>query len=175
MAPASPGDVLKVVIDLDNRWSDLRRTVAHELGHCVGIQHHGNKNEWMTGAALVRQPGSESQRRVLSPLDENRRYYVAVWGGQHSGNVNCMMRYASADLYRRDTGLYYPYPKDTDGTSLCAKQEGTGLNGGEQRTQVVVMQTSLGMPLPVEIVLPMCGDGTAEKGCLYQIHVSDVR
>jgi hypothetical protein len=109
-------------------------------------------------------------------LDENSKYYVAVWGGEHSGDVNCLMRYAGGDLYRRDTGLYYPFPKDKEGALLCTSQEGTGLNGGKQRTQVVVMKTSLrGMPLPVQIVLPMCGNGTTEKGCLHQIHVTDAR
>ena len=174
--PSSPGDVTEVVLNRARLpWSDVRGTVAHELGHCVAIDHHGHGMEYVSGADVACQPVGGPESTAMGLLDEKSKYCVAVWGAEHSGNVSCMMRYAWADLYRRDTGLYYPYPQDTKGTSLCTSQKGTGLNGGEQRKQVVVMQTSLGMPLPVEIVLPMCGDGTADKGCLYQIHVSDAR
>ena len=52
-----------------------QQTVVHELGHGVGIPHHGFTNYSSKG------------------------FYVAMEGGQNAGDADCAMRYNSADFY----------------------------------------------------------------------------
>jgi hypothetical protein len=181
-APQSPDDVDEVVIDRAQKKatkSDLRLLIAHELGHSVAIKHHGDGFKYVSGADLKAQAlvGSASNQMLFKRLDDNSKYMVALWRGEYSGNTSCMMRYDAADLYRRDTGLYYPCPSEfwKAGKFLCLTQDGTDFNAGLQRTQVVQCKIGKAAAVPMTVVLPMCGDGTADKGCYHQIHVTDAR
>jgi len=55
------------------------RTLAHEIGHQVNIHH----------------PGNNDVRLIM----DDRHHYIAVKHGQHSGNVQSIMRYRAADYF----------------------------------------------------------------------------
>ena len=66
----------------------LKRLLDHELGHRVGIDHHGNIDE-------------EKYR----DLTGRKWWWVAVTGGEHSGSEDCAMRYHVADGFLADPVL----------------------------------------------------------------------
>lgn len=74
-----------------NRGDALMVTIAHELGHAVGIQHHGTgdyKREFRRG-------------ELPCVISDGELLWVAVQNGQHSGVENCIMRYRSATVVER--------------------------------------------------------------------------
>ncbi|HOD80721.1 MAG: hypothetical protein BWX88_03308 [Planctomycetes bacterium ADurb.Bin126] len=105
------------------------RTVGHEMGHQLNLPHHGQTDETidLTGQVLLG-----------AALDG--KYYVAVRGGQHSGNHLCLMRYACADLYCDSTSALQPFADHKDKykkfmpigwrqqTLFCDSPAGTGFN-----------------------------------------------
>jgi hypothetical protein len=169
--PRSPGDVLKVMI---SSWAGAT-TVPHELGHCVGILHHGDGNRYITRWEVEHSLNPEASSEVLEAMtyigDEDR-YYLAVWQGENSGSSECFMRYHSANFYQRADGKIYIYPpRDERGSWLCDSQEGTGYND-KQYVEKVLSAERLGKTYQFTQVYPMCGD--AKRGdCRHQIHVSD--
>jgi hypothetical protein len=104
----TPGGVTEIVIDRGAhvRPYDIRNTRAHELGHGVGIDHHGE------GALL---PGR-----------------IDMMGGLTSGDMRCVMRYDNhADAWRftgppqRD---FRNRRRERSGTTFCTSNRGTGTN-----------------------------------------------
>lgn len=67
---------------------------------------------------------------VAGVLDEPRLFWVGVHRGQHSGMVDCVMRYnvATASIDQLWKPLRYLSPGETTGMSLCKAQEGTDYN-----------------------------------------------
>lgn len=105
------------------------RTVGHEMGHQLSIPHHGDNDEVvdLTGSTLDGKP-----------LDG--KYYVAVRGGEHSGDKLCLMRYSCADLFCDSTSVLLPFfwhkdkyqeflPRDQrQSNTFCDSKAGTGFN-----------------------------------------------
>ncbi len=115
-------------------WDD--RLVAHELGHGVGIYHHGDKDPY--GGVMWYRGTSTAIPLISNPVDavfENSptgakiqvlkeaglvpypnadlfgaanelKVDIGVPSGQHSGNWDCIMRYCIADAYVR-TGVAF--------------------------------------------------------------------
>jgi hypothetical protein len=55
--------------------------------------------------------------------------YVAAKHGEHSGDVNCVMRYIVAECYINSAGDYVRFEDDeVIGRSLCSQTAGTGVN-----------------------------------------------
>jgi hypothetical protein len=109
-----PKEVNRVRIDVaahaGMHANALGASIAHELGHCSNLQHHG-------------QLPSHAHQGVTSDPS----------GGVTSGDVNCVMRY---DNYRRIwchvTGASHcihkiPSPENP-GTTFCDSQDGNGCN-----------------------------------------------
>lgn len=139
--------------------SDQDAMVAHELGHAIGIYHHGDRDPWTAdgkfglywtkksgggGLSFLEEDGTGIIRAVrdpsMTPIDANslffrgrtrRRVGVGFHFGQHSGDVECFMRYNAAvahplvaDPQVRDmTGLNEP-----PGRTLCSSPAGTRFN-----------------------------------------------
>ena len=108
-----PKEVNRVRIDVAAHagmaGNALGASIAHELGHCVSLKHHG-------------QLPSHNHGPTSDPS-----------GGVTSGDVNCVMRY---DNYRliwcHVTGASHcihkiPRP-DNPGTTFCDSQDGNGCN-----------------------------------------------
>jgi len=100
--------------------------VAHELGHAVGMPHHG-KGDYRCAdrsgcTSVVRSPSWNQS--------------VAVQGGQTSGGENCLMRYEQEDLIERSSNgklkyvrYYEPDEKSAAPQSrFCRSDTGTGVN-----------------------------------------------
>jgi hypothetical protein len=73
-----------------NRGDNFMGTIAHELGHAVGIVHHGEGDY----KRMFR-------RGELPCLISDGKFTVAVQNGQHSGVENCIMRYRTATVVER--------------------------------------------------------------------------
>jgi hypothetical protein len=116
-----PKYVSSVKIDVDHcrdtanllpRMADqLKRVVIHELGHGVGIQHHGDSNDRPKGIAFER--------------------------GQNSGDVNCAMKYVLWRFYQHQRSknepsptphLYDPEGKEKPGLTFCTSPMGNEYN-----------------------------------------------
>jgi hypothetical protein len=91
-------------------------TIAHELGHAVGMPHHGTGNYWR-----------------WDPRDATRNVYVAVQHGQNSGVLEGIMRYRAADYIKHMVGGKWQlddYGPDAGlRTMFAEKDDGTGKAG----------------------------------------------
>jgi len=89
-----------------------KRVTIHELGHSVGIPHHGNLDDF-----------------YLRPI-------VANEGGQRSGAFDCAMRYVGANFFVHNVSMDEPDPVNRPydnqheqiGLNFCESPTGTGLN-----------------------------------------------
>jgi len=127
----------------------LSSTVAHELGHAVRIKHHGTMDQkknayshafsYNGSTSAFELEITENNSTVIDPRWENDRpytqlflgkRYIGVWGGQHSGVEDCIMRYDCAFAYIPNTGgdIRYITSQERTGIILCEIKEGTGVN-----------------------------------------------
>lgn len=136
--------------------------VAHELGHCCNLDHHG---EGDLGIRIIGPAPSPTDpplkiMRIWEPdingkpvgngdpitlywestgnawvCDLPWRAYVGVAGGQHSGDTGCIMRYDCADVYKDDSSgsVFYVFKDDEKtGMGLCKSPVGTGVNAPDR-------------------------------------------
>ena len=128
--------------------------VAHELGHAIRIYHHGEddhyrrwtfKRDSVDATRLYRRPGDgrlvvlETGREVDVRYEDDVPnplsgfFWVGVWGGQHSGVEDCVMRYDNAVAYvpgpgRNSPIRYWADGGEVTGMGLCDTVTGTGVN-----------------------------------------------
>ena len=72
------------IISLEDESKSAAGTLGHEIGHGMGLYHHGD---------------TEGHAKI-----KGHRYWVACLGGQHSGDNDCWMRYNIADKFVNRTG-----------------------------------------------------------------------
>jgi hypothetical protein len=114
--------------DLGFGQAFLDNTVAHELLHGCNVYHHGSGNY---DISELSGPGGKFTEKLR----------VARRGGQHSGAMNCVMRYHSdATVYEKPGGGVWwrtpsgqfvtgaVYEADAPGTTLCVTK-GAGSDG----------------------------------------------
>jgi hypothetical protein len=110
---------------IETRASEPWQIIGHELGHLMNVAHHGDAD-----GRIVLTEATSSGIPAGSQL-------VAIKGGQHSGDFNCIMKYEAARLFCTlprtvpYTSLFYDdYPLQTSRTtlSLCMSKTGTGTN-----------------------------------------------
>jgi hypothetical protein len=121
------------------------KVVAHELGHGVGIRHHGDGDVrqllWrVDDRGLITEQGSPIRllREDRTPMKfpslavgRSITIWLGVKGGEHSGDQACFMRYGTSLAYRSATEAnvrYWADPPEVVGGGLCSAKTGTGVN-----------------------------------------------
>jgi hypothetical protein len=160
---------------------------AHELLHCCSVWHHGDIDQGMSkfqtktdaagaqriymfnvdGAGNATGPGAavilinEKTGAIIPPGNPGILTGFTIWigskQGQHSGNADCVMRYACAHGYKDNSGNYEIFAdKEKFGLDICTDSQGTGVNEPGRKPE------------------PRFGNATAGKGdCTKQICVND--
>lgn len=136
------------------------RTVAHELLHSLNVWHHGEGDmEVFWRLATVRgrteifeytskeDADSGEKGAPIKVLLEDGSPFPAtrlVWGvshpielgmpaGEHSGCVDCVMRYIVADGYAAGGGTRYYVLSEPRGEGICSSHIGTGVNAQDHK------------------------------------------
>ncbi len=166
------------------------RTLAHELLHCCNVYHHGDRDvdetweraqdkdgAWKFWKASVAQNGTVTRLgaplrlfiepntpAVLSPSPTVMKVSVGEKQGQHSGFEVCLMRYDTADVYRKGPNEYFWIRgEEPTGETLCRQREGADYNK---------------IPRVTGANFPMSRHGQADTSvdrgrCLFQLRVTD--
>jgi hypothetical protein len=161
--------------------------VAHELLHCCSVWHHGDIDQGMSkfqtktdaagvqriymfnvdGAGNATGPGAavilinEKTGAIIPPGNRGILVGLTIWigskQGQHSGDTDCVMRYACAYGYKDNSGNYEIFAdREKFGLDICPDGQGTGVNEPGRKPE------------------PRYGNATAGKGnCPKQICVND--
>lgn len=163
-------------------------TVAHELSHAVGVYHHGDRDPkdgdnnpgilwfWQLANGVPQilegeRPGSVIRvlkepglvplgiEQVFLNNDPEKRQIVGMKHGEHSGDVECYMRYYVAHYYEYQASpMTRVLHGDNEGrgTKLCTSDVGTYFNYINHSPE------------------PRYGDADTMRGdCLHQFVVSD--
>ena len=123
----SPNQTHEVLLDLQQLKAEsadaIGSIIAHELGHGVGVEHHGDYTE--------------------RTCHGGPKGLYAPQGGAWSGDRGCVMSYSAALYYAGWDGKCYDYTWPSEfGTAFCSARTGTGLNAGPKHM-------ADGHPLPV--------------------------
>jgi len=130
--------------------------IAHELGHGIGMYHHGEKDPWTNGVFgvlwtlatnnsggqileggapvhVVSEPAATSYAptQVIAPPESQRLAQIGFQNGQHSGDWDCIMRYHVANFFeltREQRGRVWKSSYQVPGTKFCTSPAGTEFN-----------------------------------------------
>lgn len=103
-----PKNVIRVYVDrarcLGSRWGQLEvmNNVAHELAHSCTVLHHGDADY---EAAEIWKRDPNGKWNPVTALFNNSRV-ISVPKGEHSGAMQCVMRYMHGSYYVHDGGQY---------------------------------------------------------------------
>lgn len=169
----SPKDVNYLGISssiTDNSLFDY--TFAHELAHCLGVQHHGNSKPYFfnsfdryiiqdTALKYISEAGvPQDKNALLNNLKNNVPMMAALPGSQASGDANCIMCY-NQDFefsFPKGTGgkiLYVCDIKHPNGVEFCNTKNGTDRNDKDKK--------------PVSVF----GDAITNGNCISQFKIKD--
>ena len=132
--------------------------IAHELSHGIGVDHHGDGDgrvRWRRGRRhpqlfeegqileggtpikVAHERGSGLRDMTINEVFGSadaveRMVYLGRRSGQHSGNVDCVMRYVIAEAYQNISDLAHGRilhdTKEPTGFELCNSPVGTVIN-----------------------------------------------
>jgi hypothetical protein len=154
--PSSPKGFAKVVVDLAGNMEDYAylvslmkaeghavpftlqelnsTTLAHELAHGVGVQHHGDV-EYGSGYKQVTEKMKDwtiydRNGKLITARPFDITGSQANPGNESSGNVDCIMCYNGLYnwCYHIDDKTFYAVPIIPRGKIFCTDAKGTGTN-----------------------------------------------
>jgi len=117
--------------------SENTSTPAHELGHAVGMSHHGEV-AWasakesirpMTGGASDLWFGRVHSGPSLCGKNLPASFWIGTKGDQGSGHEHCIMRYQHTDYVYEQEGRDYDCMPHRERTLFDDSSAGTGPNG----------------------------------------------
>ena len=128
-----PKGARRVTVKSDSMWSS---TVTHELGHAIGMRHHGDY-AWpeeeevraMTSGIRDLFPGRVHSDVKLCGKDLPHEFRVGTKGDQGSGNHQCFMRYRHTNYVYEQEGEDYDCMPRYERTVFDDSNVGTGVNG----------------------------------------------
>lgn len=170
---ASPKDCERVAFNSDlsfmtaaDRAAMLPMAVAHELGHALGAQHHGDsarplENYTLNAAGNNEVIGLDGTPITTRPYTLTGLTETKLSGGESSGAQDCVMRNSSffqwvCHVDKQGVAHYYAVPPKPPGTTFCTSPAGTGINAEGNR--------------------PASYFGNAQEGrgaCLHHLRVTD--
>lgn len=125
-------------VAIDDTTSASSSTIPHELGHGVGMRHHGEL-EWtdeteeirpMTGGVSDLLPGHVHSGPELCGKTLPAEFSIGEKGDQASGHAHCIMRYTYwRDVYEQAGGDFDCMPQGLARQIFCDSPAGTGPNG----------------------------------------------
>lgn len=127
--PGPPKKIIAVYVDkwrcLESKWGnlELQDNIAHELAHACNVQHHGERDYEPVDGSIWKR-GSDGK---WYPMGTPPRHDVAAQHGQHSGSMQCIMRYYRAAYYEHDGGQFrWKRPRGNTGTWTWVAGEAYG-------------------------------------------------
>lgn len=162
LGPPKKVDMVEIRAKYELYYGDGKKyTIAHELGHAVCLDHHGDGNYFC--ATGDKNPGCYYLRKQLAKQDPGIKMndiYIAVQQGENSGVEDCLMRYVWAHYFARTengTTVYYSYgDPEKFSSSFCTESLGTGVNARNHKP------------------FPKAGDAQAGRGiCFNKLCVND--
>lgn len=131
---------LPEVIAGGNTVITLSQVVAHELGHAVGMRHHGNSRTheewWLPPAPAGEATRQRGQRHTSERLCGYTLPAPVLFGQKHnqaSGDLICLMRYPNHGVaFKQEDGSVQCRGRNPAADAFCERSEGTGWNRGNR-------------------------------------------
>lgn len=118
----------------------LGEIVAHELGHGVGMRHHGDSKTfeewWLPPAPAGEATQARGNRHTGATLCGYTLPAIVLFGHKHnqaSGNLICLMRYPHHGVaFKQEDGSVDCRGSSPSADSFCERPDGTGWNSGDR-------------------------------------------
>lgn len=140
LGPPKKVDAVQIQKDYEKVYgNDKAVTIAHELGHAVRMQHHGDGNYDCADRGYCVNEFERRREEECSYVPSCVRkyrgaltFYIAVQGGENSGDENCIMRYNEAHYYEKgwENKTFHLYGRDRKPTQFCSSK-GTNEKTGQ--------------------------------------------
>jgi hypothetical protein len=140
LGPPKKVDEIRIQQDYEKYYYGSRTdAIAHELGHAVRMDHHG-EGDYLCGERIGCMKYFEELERACGDNERCKRqykdkenFYIAVMHGETSGDETCIMRYDTAQYYEKtDTWptTFVPYGRIVGTrTRFCSYPKDQGDNG----------------------------------------------
>ena len=134
LGPPKKVDSVRIQKDYEKVYGNKKSiTIAHELGHAVKIEHHGDGNYECSDKGREYCMNEFERRReeecgyapdCIKKYRGALFFYIAVQNGENSGDEKCIMRYYEAHYYEKGWAnkTFHPYGKDKTPTRYCSNK-----------------------------------------------------
>jgi len=139
IGPPKNVDAVKIQKDFEKVYYGSKALIiAHELGHAVKIEHHGDGDydcgdrEYCVNEFERMREACENNAACIRQYRGAVNFFIAVQGGENSGDDTCIMRYYEAHYYEKgwENKTFQPYGKDGRPTRYCS-DKGTNPKTGD--------------------------------------------